>query len=126
MGIFEAVPVIAFQSLFFLQLMGQDRAQSRRESVLYFANNHKEQRVWLMTLPIGSLLPSKAKEAKPAEAEAEGSVKIVEEHFVLQAKQLVFASFCSRLASNPSLKAVCCWSSYNVLMLHGQYSLSSF
>ena len=122
MGIFEAVPVIAFQSLFFLQLMGQDRAQLTRESVLYFANNHKEQRVWLMTLPIGSLLPSKAKEAKPTT----DCLKIVEEHFVLQAKQLVFASFCSRLASNPSLKAVCCWSSYNVLMLHGQYSLSSF
>ena len=122
MGIFEALPVMAFQSLFFLQLMGQDRAQSRRESVLYFANNHKEQRVWLMTLPIGSLLPSKAKEAKPTT----DFLKIVEEPFVLQARQLVFASFCSRLASNPSLKAVCCWSSYNVLMLHGQYSLSSF
>ena len=125
MGIFEALPVMAFQSLFFLQLMGQDRAQLTRESVLYFANNHKEQRVWLMTLPIGSLLPSKAKEAKPAKPTTD-FLKIVEEHFVLQAKQLVFAFFCSRLASNPSLKAVCCWSSYNVLMLHGQYSLSSF
>ena len=45
MGIFEAVPIMACQSLFFLQLMGQDRAQSTRESVLYFANNHKEHRI---------------------------------------------------------------------------------
>ena len=67
-GIFEAVPIMACQSLFFLQLIGQDRAQSTDLDFL----------------------------------------KIVEEHFVLQAKQLVFASFCSRLASNPSLKAVCC------------------
>ena len=31
-----------------------------RESVLYFANNHKEHRVWLMTLPIALLPRSKA------------------------------------------------------------------